>query len=64
MLKTQLLQRPSAHIRLPDVVSRLATVLQDLHEIELGLSRLTSIAGRLASPCQSSSAARATVERP
>ncbi|KAF0125798.1 MAG: hypothetical protein FD152_2728 [Xanthobacteraceae bacterium] len=64
MLTARLIHHTSEGPGLADIVSRLAAVRLEMLDVELGLSRFTCIAGRLAGSSQSNSAARATERRP
>lgn len=64
MLTTRLIHHKSEGLDLPGIVARLAAVRVEMRDVELGISRLSSIAGRLAGLSQPGSAARATERRP
>jgi len=64
MLTTRLIHHTPEGPGLADIVSRLAAVRLEMLDVELGLSRLMSVAGRLAGAPQSRSAARSPAGSP
>ncbi len=64
MLRIRLIHHISEGLDLPEIVARLAAAHVDMRDVELGLSRLMSVAERLAGASQPGSAARATAGPP